>query len=194
MEDDVTITTTPSLISSPETQRLTLNDIAETLNVSRYKVIKASNDLALEPEIKIRKSVKIQLYTTDQVSSIAQHLSDQLNARRKSKTSKKTDATISVSPSFLEELSAAKSSSEHTLLLQEISSLKAQVELLVEDKNYLKLALEREQENSKILSNQLSNQDARLGVVLAALSQSQPKELTEKANEKRGFWQRFFGQ
>jgi hypothetical protein len=193
MEDDVTITTTPSLISSPETQRLTLNDIAETLNVSRYKVIKASNDLALEPEIKIRKSVKIQLYTTDQVSSIAQHLSDQLNARRTSKTSKKTDATISVSPSLLEELSAAKSSSEHTLLLQEISSLKAQVELLVEDKNYLKLALEREQENSKILSNQLSNQDARLGVVLAALSQNQPKELTEKEPEKKSFWQRVFG-
>jgi hypothetical protein len=31
-----------------------------------------------------------------------------------------------------------------------------------------------------------------MGVVIAALSQNQPKELAEKTDEKKSFWQRLF--
>jgi septal ring factor EnvC (AmiA/AmiB activator) len=76
-------------------------------------------------------------------------------------------------------------------LLSELSAAKAQLQMLIQEHDYLKEALQREQENSKILSEQLANSDQRMSVVIAALSQ--PKELTVKTDEKRSFWQRLFG-
>jgi hypothetical protein len=77
-------------------------------------------------------------------------------------------------------------------LLSELSAAKARVEALLDERNYLREALSKEQETSKVLSEQIANQDQRMGVVIAALSQNQPKELTEKTEEKKSFWQRLF--
>ena len=84
-----------------------------------------------------------------------------------------------------------KNTVEHTHMLLELSAAKAQLQLLIQEHDYLKEALKREQETSKVLSEQLANSDQRMSVVIAALSR--PKELTDTADQKRGFWQRVFG-
>ena len=85
-----------------------------------------------------------------------------------------------------------KSSLEHTFLLQELSAAKARVEALLDERNYLRTALEREQEQSNLLAQQIQSSDARLASVIHSYSQI-PRELAEKQEEKKSFWKRLFG-
>ena len=78
-----------------------------------------------------------------------------------------------------------------SIIEQELSAAKAQVQLLLDERNYLRAALEKEQSNTKTMAEQLATQDQRTATIIAALSQ--PKELTDTAGQKRGFWQRLFG-
>lgn len=149
----------------------TLNQLADDLHFSRYKIIQAVNDLGIEPEIQMRKSIKVQVFSDSQAQSIAEHL----NAKEVPKTSTKPDETESSAPSLLEELATAK----------------AQVELLRDERDYLRKALTESQEATKTMAEQMATQDQRTATIIAALSQ--PKELADKTAEKRGFWQRLFG-
>lgn len=149
----------------------TLNQLADDLHFSRYKIIQAVNDLGIEPEIQMRKSIRVQVFSDSQAQSIAEHL----NAKEVPKTSTKPDETESSAPSLLEELATAK----------------AQVELLRDERDYLRKALTESQEATKTMAEQMATQDQRTATIIAALSQ--PKELADKTAEKRGFWQRFFG-
>lgn len=149
----------------------TLNQLSEDLQFSRYKVIQAVNDLGIEPGIQMRKSIKVQVFTDEQAQSIAEHL----NAKEVPKTSTKPDETESSAPSLLEELATAK----------------AQVQLLLDERNYLRAALEKEQSNTKTMAQQLSTADQRVATIIAAMSK--PKELADAPDQKRGFWQRLFG-
>lgn len=149
----------------------TLNQLAEDLQFSRYKVTQAVKDLGIEPEIQMRKSIRVQVFSDEQAQSIAEHL----NAKDVSKTSTKPDEAESSAPSWLEELATAK----------------AQVELLRDERDYLRKALSESQEATKTMADQLANQDQRTATIIAALSN--PKELTEKTAEKKSFWQRLFG-
>jgi hypothetical protein len=150
----------------------TLNQIAEDLQFSRYKITQAVKDLGIEPEIQMRKSIRVQVFSNEQAQSIA----DYLNAKEVPKTSTKPDEAESSAPSLLEELATAK----------------AQVELLRDERDYLRTALEREQEQSNLLAQQIQSSDARLASVIHSYSQI-PKELAEKQKEKKSFWQRLFG-
>ena len=155
--------------------KTTLNQLVKITGVSRYHILKMISDLEIEPEIEVRKNIKVQVFSDIQKQQI-------LELADKKKASKAE--TIESDP-------IPKSSLEYTLLLQELSAAKAQLQMLSQEHDYLKDALRREQENSKILSEQLANSDQRMSVVIAALSQ--PKELTAKTDEKRSFWQRLFG-
>lgn len=150
----------------------TLNQLAEDLHFSRYKIIQAVSDLGIEPDIQLRKSIRVQVFTDDQARCIAEHM----NRKEVSKTSIKPDETVSSAPSLLEELAKAK----------------AQVELLRDERDYLRKALTESQEATKTMAEQLATQDQRTATIIAALSQP-PKELTDTADQKRGFWQRVFG-
>jgi uncharacterized protein YlxW (UPF0749 family) len=149
----------------------TLNQLAEDLQFSRYKVTQAVKDLGIEPEIQMRKSIRVQVFSDEQTQSIAEHLS----VKEVPKTSTKPDDAESSAPSLLEELATAK----------------AQVELLRDERDYLRKALTDSQEATKTMAEQMATQDQRTATIIAALSQ--PKELAEKTAEKRGFWQRLFG-
>lgn len=149
----------------------TLNQLAEDLQFSRYKVTQAVKDLGIEPEIQMRKSIRVQVFSDEQAQSIAEHL----NAKEVPKTSTKPDDAESSAPSLLEEL----------------ATVKAQVELLRDERDYLRKALTESQEATKSMAEQMATQDQRTATIIAALSQ--PKELAEKTAEKRGFWQRLFG-
>ena len=155
--------------------KTTLNQLVKISGVSRYHLAKIIADLEIDPEIEVRKNIKVQVFSDIQKQQILE-----LAAQ------KKTSKTESVEADPL-----PKSTVEHTHLLLELSAAKAQLQLLIQEHDYLKEALKREQENSKVLSEQLANSDQRMSVVIAALSQ--PKELTEKADEKKSFWQRLFG-
>ena len=149
----------------------TLNQLSEDLQFSRYKIIQAVKDLGIEPEIQMRKSIKVQVFTDEQAQSIADHL----NAREEHKPSTKTPETLPSGLSLLEELATAK----------------AQVELLRDERDYLRKALTESQEATKAMAEQLATADQRVATVIAAMSK--PKELAEKTDEKKSFWQRFFG-
>jgi len=149
----------------------TINQLAEDLQISRYKVIQAVNELGIESEIQMRKSIRVQVFSDEQAQSIANHL----NNKEVPKTSTKPAEIESSAPSLLEELATAK----------------AQVDLLRDERDYLRKALTESQEATKTMADQLANQDQRTATIIAALSQ--PKELTEKASEKKSFWQRVFG-
>lgn len=149
----------------------TINQLADDLQFSRYKVIQAVNDLGIESEIQMRKSIRVQVFSDEQAQSIANHL----NNKEVPKTSTKPVEIESSAPSLLEELATAK----------------AQVDLLRDERDYLRKALTESQEATKTMADQLANQDQRTATIIAALSQ--PKELTEKAAEKKSFWQRVFG-
>ena len=155
--------------------KTTLNQLVKITGVSRYHILKMISDLEIEPETETRKNIKVQVFSDIQKQKI-------LELADKKKASKAE--TIESDP-------IPKSSLEHTLLLQELSAAKAQLQMLSQEHDYLKDALKREQENSKILSEQLANSDQRMSVVIAALSQ--PKELTTKTDEKKSFWHRLFG-
>ena len=155
--------------------KTTLNQLVKISGVSRYHLAKIIADLEIEPEIEVRKNIKVQVFSDIQKQQILELA-----------VQKKTSKTESVEADPI-----PKSTVEHTHLLLELSAAKAQLQLLIQEHDYLKEALKREQENSKVLSEQLANSDQRMSVVIAALSQ--PKELTEKADEKKSFWQRLFG-
>ena len=155
--------------------KTTLNQIVKISGISRYHLLKIIADLEIEPEIEVRKNIKVQVFSDIQKQQI-------LELAAQKKTSKTESIEAEPIP---------KNTVEHTHLLLELSAAKAQLQLLIQEHDYLKEALKREQENSKVLSEQLANSDQRMSVVIAALSQ--PKELTGTADQKRGFWQRIFG-
>ena len=156
--------------------KTTLNQFVKISGVSRYHLLKIIADLEIEPEIEVRKNIKVQVFSDLQKQQI-------LEVAAQKKTSKTESVEADPIP---------KSSVEQTLLLSELSAAKAMVEALLNERNYLREALSKEQETSKVLSEQIANQDQRMGVVIAALSQNQPKELAEKTDEKKSFWQRIF--
>ena len=156
--------------------KTTLNQLVKFSGVSRYHLVKLIADLEIEPEIEVRKNIKVQVFSDVQKQQILE-----LAAQKKAFKTEIVEADP-----------IPKSTLEHTLLLSELSAAKARVEALLDERNYLREALSKEQETSKILSEQIANQDQRMGVVIAALSQNQPKELTEKTDEKKSFWQRIF--
>jgi hypothetical protein len=157
--------------------KTTLNQLVKITGVSRYHILKMISDLEIEPEIETRKNIKVQVFNDIQKQQILE-----LAAQKKAS---KTEV-LQADP-------IPRGTVEHSLLLSELSAAKARVEALLDERNYLREALSKEQETSKVLSEQIANQDQRMGVVIAALSQNQPKELTEKQEEKKSFWQRVFG-
>ena len=156
--------------------KTTLNQLVKISGVSRYHLEKIIADLELEPEIEVRKYIKVHVFSDIEKQQI-------LEAAEKKKTSKTEIVEADPIP---------KSTLEHTLLLSELSAAKAQVELLLEERNYLRTALEREQQNSHMLAENIKTSDARLASVIQSFSQL-PKELAEKQPEKKSFWQRVFG-
>ncbi len=80
---------------------------------------------------------------------------------------------------------------DQSSVLADLSAAKAQVQLLLEERDYLRLALTESQQATKSMAEQLATQDQRTATIIAALIQ--PKELPEKAEQKRGIWQRLFG-
>ena len=153
----------------------TLNQIVKTSGISRYKIEKYFESLEIEPEIQVRGKVSCQCFTDDQVDRILAYAATQKAV--KEDTPVPTLAPAPRAPS--------------SMLEQELSAAKAQVQLLLDERNYLRAALEKEQSNTKTMANQLSTQDQRTESIIAALSQ--PKELTDAPDPKRGFWQRLFG-
>jgi hypothetical protein len=156
--------------------KTTLNQLVKISDLSRYHVQKIIDELEIEPEIETRKNIKVQVFSDIQKQQI-------LEAAARKKTSK--TETIEADP-------IPKSTNEHTLLLSELSAAKARVEALLDERNYLRTALEREQEQSNLLAQQIQSSDARLASVIHSYSQI-PKELAEKQKEKKSFWQRVFG-
>jgi len=157
--------------------KTSLNQLVKLSSLSRYHIEKIIADLEIEPEIEIRKNIKVTVFNDQQKQQILETAAQKKDAKRES-----TEADP-----------APKSTLQHTLLISELSAAKARVEALLDERNYLREALSKEQETSKVLSEQIANQDQRMGVVIAALSQSQTKELTEKQEQKKPFWRRFFG-
>ena len=155
--------------------KTTLNQLVKLSGVSRYHLVKIIEALEIQPEIETRKNIKVQVFDDDQKQQILK--------RAAQKQVEKTE--------IVEADPILKNTVEHTHMLLELSAAKAQLQLLIQEHDYLKEALKREQETSKVLSEQLANSDQRMSVVIAALSR--PKELTDTADQKRGFWQRVFG-
>jgi hypothetical protein len=156
--------------------KTTLNQLVKITGVSRYHILKMISDLEIEPEIEVRKNIKVQVFSDIQKQQI-------LELADKKKASKAEIVEADPIP---------KSSLEHTLLLQELSAAKARVEALLDERTYLRTALEREQEQSNLLAQQIQSSDARLASVIHSYSQI-PKELATKTDEKRSFWHRLFG-
>ena len=155
--------------------KTTLNQLVKITGVSRYHILKMISDLEIEPEIEVRKNIKVQVFSDIQKQKILE-----LAAQKKAS---KTEI-VEVDP-------IPKSTLEHALLLQELSAAKARVEALLDERNYLRTALEREQEQAHLLAQQIQSSDARLASVIHSYSQI-PKELAEKQKEKKSFWQRIF--
>jgi chromosome segregation ATPase len=156
--------------------KTTINQLAKISEVSRFKIQKIITELGIVPDIEIRKNITVSVVNDQQKQQI-------LEVAAQKKASKAE--TIEADP-------IPKSSLEHTLLLQELSAAKARVEALLDERNYLRTALEREQEQSHLLAQQIQSSDARLASVIHSYSQI-PKELAEKQKEKKSFWQRIFG-
>lgn len=155
---------------------MTLNSLVKISGVSRYKIEKIIAELGIVPDTEIRKNITVFVLNDQQKQQILEVVSR--------KTAAKTE--------IVEADPTPKSTLEHTLLLSELSAAKAQVDLLLEERNYLRTALEREQQNSHMLAENIQSSDARLASIIHSYSQ-QPKELTEKEPERKSFWQRLFG-
>ena len=154
---------------------MTLNSLVKISGISRYKIEKIIAELGIVPDTEIRKNITVLVLDDQQQKQI-------LEAAEKKKAAKTEIVEADPIP---------KSTLEHTLLLSELSSAKAQVELLLEERNYLRTALEREQQNSHMLAENIQSSDARLASIIHSYSQ-QSKELTEKKPEKKSFWYRLF--
>jgi len=155
--------------------KTTLNQLVKISGISRYHLVKLIADLEIEPEIETRKNIKVQVFSDIQKQQILE-----LAAQKKASKTELVEADP-----------IPKSSLEHTFLLQELSAAKARVEALLDERNYLRTALEREQEQSNLLAQQIQSSDARLASVIHSYSQI-PRELAEKQKEKKSFWQRIF--
>ena len=155
--------------------KTTLNQLVKISGVSRYHLEKIIADLELEPEIETRKNIKVHVFSDVQKQQI-------LEAAEKKTAAKKE--VIDAAP-------IPRSNDESANLKSELAAAKAQVELLLEERNYLRTALEREQQNSHMLAENIQSSDARLASIIHSYSQ-QPKELTEKKPEKMSFWHRLF--
>ena len=151
----------------------TLNQIVKTSGISRYLIEKYLEALEIEPEIQMRGKVTCQLFTDDQVDRILAYAATQ----KAVKEDTPAPTPIPLSPS--------------STLEQELSAAKAQVQLLLDERNYLRAALDKEQSNTKAMAEQLATADQRVATVIAAMSK--PKELADAPDQKRGFWQRLFG-
>ncbi len=154
----------------------TLNQIVKSSGISRYKIEKYFESLEIEPEIQVRGKVSCQCFTDDQVDRILAYAATQKAVKEDTSVPIPAPTTLQLPTSIIE---------------QELSAAKAQVQLLLDERNYLRAALEKEQSNTKTMAEQLATQDQRTATIIAALSQ--PKELTDTAGQKRGFWQRLFG-
>jgi hypothetical protein len=154
----------------------TLNQIVNSSGISRYKIEKYFESLEIEPEIQVRGKVSCQRFTDDQVDRILAYAATQKAVKEDASVPIPAPTTLQLPTSIIE---------------QELSAAKAQVQLLLDERNYLRAALEKEQSNTKTMAEQLATQDQRTATIIAALSQ--PKELTDTAGQKRGFWQRLFG-
>ncbi len=154
----------------------TLNQIVKTSGISRYKIEKYFEALEIEPEIQMRGKVSCQCFTDDQVDRILAYAATQKAVKEDTSVPIPAPTTLQLPTSIIE---------------QELSAAKAQVQLLLDERNYLRAALEKEQSNTKTMAEQLATQDQRTATIIAALSQ--PKELTDTTGKKRGFWQRLFG-
>ena len=155
--------------------KTTINQLVKISGVSRYYLEKIIADLEIEPEVEIRRNIKVQLVDDTQVQQILEVAAQKKAAKAE----------------IIEADQIPKSSLEHNLLLQELSAAKARVEALLDERNYLRTALEREQEQSNLLAQQIQSSDARLASVIHSYSQI-PRELAEKQKEKKSFWQRIF--
>jgi len=155
--------------------KTTLNQLVKFSGVSRYHLLKMIADLEIEPEIETRKNIKVQVFNDIQKQQI-------LEVAAQKKASK---------IELVEADRIPKSTVEHSLLLSELSAAKARVEALLDERNYLRTALEREQEQAHLLAQQIQSSDARLASVIHSYSQI-PKELAEKQKEKKSFWKRLF--
>ena len=156
--------------------KTTLNQLVKITGVSRYHILKMISDLEIEPEIETRKNIKVQVFSDIQKQQILE-----LAAQKKASKTEIVEANP-----------IPKSTVEHSLLLSELSAAKARVEALLDERNYLRTALEREQEQSNLLAQQIQSSDARLASVIHSYSQI-PRELAEKQEEKKSFWKRLFG-
>jgi hypothetical protein len=154
----------------------TLNQIVKSSGISRYKIEKYFESLEIEPEIQVRGKASCQRFTDDQVDRILAYAATQKAVKEDTSVPIPAPTTLQLPTSIIE---------------QELSAAKAQVQLLLDERNYLRAALEKEQSNTKTMAEQLATQDQRTATIIAALSQ--PKELTDTAGQKRGFWQRLFG-
>jgi hypothetical protein len=149
----------------------TLNQIVRSTGISRFLILKYASNLEIEPEIQVRKGVKWQLFSDDQVSEIISYAATQKIAK--------------------EDNPANTSQSTISSIEQELSAAKAQVQLLLDERNYLRSALDKEQANTKAMADQLAQADQRAATIVAAFAR--PKELSDGPSQKRGFFQRLFG-
>ena len=152
----------------------TLNQIVKTSGISRYKIEKYFESLEIEPEIQMRGKVSCQCFTDDQVDRILAYAATQKAVKEDTPAPTPTTPQLSTSS-----------------IGQELSAAKAQVQLLLDERNYLRAALDKEQSNTKAMAEQLATADQRVATVIAAMSK--PKELADAPDQKRGFWQRLFG-
>jgi hypothetical protein len=155
----------------------TLNQIVKSSGISRYKIEKYFESLEIEPEIQVRGKTSCQRFTDDQVDRILAYAATQKAVKEDTSVPIPAPTTLQLPTSIIE---------------QELSAAKAQVELLRDERDYLRTALEREQEQSNLLAQQIQSSDARLASVIHSYSQI-PRELAEKQKEKKSFWQRLFG-
>ena len=155
--------------------KITLNQLVKITGVSRYHLQKIIDEYQLEPEIESRKNIKVQVFSDAQ----KQQILEIVNQKKTVKEELPLPDPLSQKPL------------EQTSILADLSAAKAQVQLLLEERDYLRKALTESQEATKTMAEQMATQDQRTATIIAALSQ--PKELADKTAEKRGFWQRFFG-
>lgn len=155
--------------------KITLNQLVKITGVSRYHLQKIIDEYQLEPEIESRKNIKVKVFSDAQ----KQQILEIVNQKKTVKEELPLPDPLSQKPL------------EQTSILADLSAAKAQVQLLLEERDYLRKALTESQEATKAMAEQMVTQDQRTATIIAALSQ--PKELAEKTSEKRGFWQRLFG-
>ncbi len=163
--------------------KTTLNQLVKISGVSRYHLAKIIADLEIEPEIEVRKNIKVQVFSDIQKQQILELA-----------VQKKTSKTESVEADLI-----PTSTVEHTHLLLQLKVAEVNLQHLTKENenlkkinDYLQKALTEQQQLSRSLGESIKTSDARLASVIQSFSQL-PKELTEKQPEKKSFWLRLFG-